>query len=157
MTDTHEFGSPGWLQATCDIIEKQIAASGVDLRGLDYTFGEEFFNIPARLSPTGAERVGWYLRIADGAITTATVPPPPDADGNNIADWDAIEYLAHHEFGADPERDIAVAAEVAALEAEGKLNRVIRRERPDALTEAMGGGTQAVHNAVVAITGPRQS
>ena len=96
------------------------------------------------------------VSIAGGAITTATEPPPPDADGNNIADWDAIEHLAHHEFGADPERDVAVAGEVATLEAEGKLDRVVRRERPEALTEALGG-IQFVHNAVVAITGPRQS
>ena len=61
MTAMHEFGSPGWLQATCDIIEKQIAESGVDLSGVDYTFGEEFFNIPSRLNPTGADRVGWVI------------------------------------------------------------------------------------------------
>jgi hypothetical protein len=52
-------------------------------------------------------------------------------------------------------RDAAVATEVAAHEASGKLERVVRNPMPAALNEALGG-MHNIHNAVVAITGPRQ-
>jgi len=156
MTTTYEFGSPGWLQATCDIVKDKLLGSGIDLSGVDYTMGEEFFNVPDRLNPSGAERTGWTVMIRNGVIETATVPPSADYDSNNIADWEAIEHLAHHVFGADPERDAEVGADVAKLTADGKLEMVVRRERPAAMAKAMGD-IHVVHNAVVAVTGPRQA
>src|SRR5205085_9007673 len=101
MSQTHEFASQSWLEALCDLIEKQVAGSGVDLTGIDYVMGEEFVNVPPRLLPAGAERVGWTVRVRDGVVSSSLDLPPADADSNNIADWEAIEPLAHHAFGVD--------------------------------------------------------
>ena len=86
MPDTHEFGSPSWLVATCDLAEKTIAEAGADLTGVTFAFGEEFTNVPARLNPTGVERPGWHVAIRDGVVTTAPERPPADADSITVAD-----------------------------------------------------------------------
>lgn len=156
MPETFEFASPGWLRCLCDLVEKQIAASGVDLAGVDYVFGEEFVNVPERLRPAGAERVGWVVRVVDGSVSATSDVPPADADSNNIADWGAIEHLAHHRFGLDADRDAEMLADAAAHEAAGRLERIVRRKMPRALGQALGG-QHHIHNAVVDITGPRLS
>ena len=152
VSDLHEFGSPSWLVAACDISEKVIADSGVDLEGVNYTFGEEFLDLPARLNPSGAARVGWYVRIADGVVTTKADPPPDDADTINLCDWEAIEPLSHHVMGADPARDAELVTTMVELVSTGKLVRTERNPPSAALAEALA----PLHNAVVAITGPRQ-
>ncbi|HVV36588.1 MAG TPA: hypothetical protein VHC63_08295 [Acidimicrobiales bacterium] len=155
MTQTHEFASQAWLQALCDLIDKKVADSGVDLRGVDYVFGEEFVDVPPRLLPAGAERVGWVVRVRDGVVTSAVELPPADADSNNIADWETVEPLAHHVFGADTARDAEVGTLAAQLEADGKLERIVRTPMPPQLRDALGG-MHWLHNAVVAMTSPRQ-
>jgi hypothetical protein len=155
--DRPEFGSPEWLQMVCDYVEKRLAGTDIDLSGVNYTWGEEFFNVPGRLNPTGAQRVGWYVQVHAGRVQTAIEPPPPDADSNNVADWDAIEYLCHHVFGVDPEADEAVANDTERLQSQGKLERVVRREMPEPLVLALDRANRATHNNIVAMTGPRRS
>jgi len=149
MIKTFEFASPEWLDAVREAVESHLNRS--PLAGVNYVLGEEFTGVPARLNPAG-KVVGWTIRIRDGVATTSPQAPPPDADQVNIADWSAVEHLAHHVFGADPQRDAAVAQEVAGLEASGKVRRIVRRAQPAELAEAW----KPVHNLVVAMTGPRR-
>lgn len=152
MSDKHEFGSPSWLREICLLAERALADAGVDLRGINYIFGEEFLDVPGRLNPHGAQRIGWTVRITDGAVTSEASPPPDDADLINFADWDMVEPLAHRITGQSPERDQEIASFVADLEDRGKLRRAVRRERPAALVPLLA----PLHNQVVAITGPRR-
>ena len=151
MADQHEFGSPGWIQATCEIFETAIRDSGVDLAGMEYCFGEEFTNVPERLMPPGEERVGWVVTIRDGKAEARPTPPPPDADAVNVADWDAIEWTSHVILGEDPQRDAEMQAAVRELIERGKLRMDVRRRQPRELDSAF----KPLHNAIAAITGPR--
>lgn len=151
MADQHEFGSPGWLRAACDVAVKRIRESGIDLSGIEYTFGEELTNVPERLRPSPTARVGWCVRVADGNVVATTEPPPPDADACNTSDWDAIEWAAHVITREDPERDAEVARRIQKLTAEGKLRMDVKRPHPPALDQALA----SLHNEFVAITAPR--
>lgn len=150
--EKHEFGSPSWLRMTCSAAEQLITRSGVDLSGIDYVFGEEIVDLPARLNPDGANGVGWTVQIRDGIVSTRTLPPPEDADLVNVADWEAVEPLAHCITGEDPAQDEHMMQEAARLVAEGKLAQRVLRERPEILVPVLA----PLHNAVVALTGPRQ-
>lgn len=149
-TDQHEFASPEWLEATCRTIERWLA--DVDLTGVTYTSGEQFTNVPSRLNPQGAPTVGWTLFVRDGAVSAVTDPPPPDADTDIVADWDAVEPLAHLVADDSPEGLARRAELAAALHASGHVRRVVRREPPAVLAEAFG---PAFLKAVHAFTGPR--
>jgi hypothetical protein len=148
---SHPYASPAWLQSVCDVVEGQIAASRVDLRGCDYTVGEEILDVPAHVNPNGHGRIGWHVAIRDGVVRTAPECPPDHADSVNIADWQATEPLAHVTF-----EDLSAHPELVQLAAtlveDGALQVVVRREMPVALTEAFN--VQQIHDAVVAITGP---
>lgn len=147
--DGPEFGGPEWLEMACALTERELAKS--DLSGVDYVIGEEFRNVPARLNPTGSARIGWTIRVRDGRVQALPGPPPDGADARNIADWDAVEHLAHHAFGQDPAQDAAVKSEVAALVAAGRVTIVEHAPQPPALQAAFA----AVHNLLACATGPR--
>ena len=152
MTEKYEFASPGWLKMTCEIAEQQIRASGIDLKGIEYTFGEEFTDVPERLHPPGGGRIGFCIRVADGKIETASEPPPPDADSRNTADWETTEPFAHAILGEDPARDAELGKRVQELQAQGKMRIEQKRERPPELDAALAD----MHNAVCRRTAPRQ-
>lgn len=146
MNEMFEFASPQWLSAVCKRVEEHLAQS--HLEGVSYVLGEMFTGVPDRLNPAGEASIGWTICIRDGVTNCSPTVPPPDADQVNIADWRAVEPLAHHVFGADPERDAEVVEIVARLEADGTVQRRIRRPQPLKLAEAW----KPVHNLVVSIT-----
>ena len=61
-----EFCSDDWIAVAREFIERQ--AEGADLTGINVTFNEVFTDPPAHLDPQGADKIGWYLRIADNRI-----------------------------------------------------------------------------------------
>jgi hypothetical protein len=151
MAETYEFGSPGWFKMAGDIAEQEIRASGIDLSEIDYTFGEEFTNVPKRLHPSGGGRIGYCVRIVNGQIETAAQPPPPEADCHTISDWEAVEPLAHAIYGEDPVADAEFLKLIEELKAQGKMRREEKRERPPELKTALAD----LHNAMCRYTAPR--
>ncbi len=62
------------------------------------------------------------------------------------------EPLAHAILGEDPARDAELGKRVQELEAQGKMRREQKRERPPELDAALAD----LHNAICRLTGPRQ-
>jgi hypothetical protein len=65
-------------------------------------------------------------------------PPPPNADSDIVAGWDAVELLSHLVADDSPEGLARRAERSAELHATGKLARNVRREPPLALANALG-------------------
>lgn len=89
MNDTTklEFCSPAWIAAAREYLLAQSADA--DLGGVDVAFNEVFTDPPAHLDPDGTGRIGWYLRVADGAVEVGA-GVLPGADLRLTVDYETV-------------------------------------------------------------------
>jgi len=91
------------------------ALDGKDLRITRFTLCEEFTNPPEHLRPSGAQTVGFYVRLGDGQVEVGD-RPINDADCTIISDYaDALSVAR------DPETAAADPAVMAERMAAGSL------------------------------------
>jgi len=108
-----EFMSPAWIAMAREQILR--ALDGKDLRTTGFTLCEEFTNPPEHLRLTGAQTVGFYVRLGDGQVEVGD-RPVNDADCTIISDY--ADALA---VARDPEAAAADPAVIAERMAAGRL------------------------------------
>jgi len=108
-----EFMSPTWIAMAREQILR--ALDGKDLRTIRFTLCEEFTNPPEHLRPSGAQTIGFYVRLGDGQVEVGD-RPINDADCTIISDYaDALSVAR------DPEAAAADPAVMAERMAAGSL------------------------------------
>ena len=70
MLKRFEFMSPTWIAMAREQILR--ALDGKDLRTIRFTLCEEFTNPPEHLRPSGAQSIGFYVRLRDGRVERPT-------------------------------------------------------------------------------------
>ena len=108
-----EFMSPTWIAMAREQILR--ALDGKDLRTIRFTLCEEFTNPPEHLRPSGAQTIGFYVRLGDGQVEVGD-RPINDADCTIISDYDDALSVAR-----DPEAAAADPAVMAERMAVGRL------------------------------------
>ena len=113
MLKRFEFMSPTWIAMAREQILR--ALDGKDLRTIRFTLCEEFTNPPEHLRPSGAQSIGFYVRLRDGQVEVGD-RPINDADCTIISDYaDALSVAR------DPETAAADPAVMAERMATGRL------------------------------------
>ena len=72
MLKRFEFMSPTWIAMAREQILR--ALDGKDLRAIRFTLCEEFTNPPEHLRPSGAQTIGFYVRLGDGKVEVGDRP-----------------------------------------------------------------------------------
>jgi SCP-2 sterol transfer family protein len=108
-----EFMSPTWIAMAREQIIGVLA--GKDLRTIRFTLCEEFTNPPEHLRPSGAQTIGFYVRLGDGQVEVGD-RPINDADCTIISDYADALALAR-----DPDAAAADPAVMAERMAAGRL------------------------------------
>ena len=83
--EKHEFMSPAWIEMAREQIVHAFA--GKDLRGIRFTLCEAFTDPPAHLRVEGSDSIGFFVRVADGAVEVGD-HPIEEADLKVISDYD---------------------------------------------------------------------
>ena len=91
------------------------AVDGKDLGTIRFTLCEEFTNPPEHLRPSGAQTIGFYVRLGDGKVEVGD-QPINDADCTIISDYADALTIAR-----DPEAAAAEPAMMAEHMAAGRL------------------------------------
>ena len=113
MLKRFEFMSPTWIAMAREQIVR--ALDGKDLRTIRFTLCEEFTNPPEHLRPSGAQSIGFYVRLKDGRVEVGD-RPINDADCTIITDYTDALSVAR-----DPEAAAADPAVMAERMAAGRL------------------------------------
>jgi hypothetical protein len=144
MSERYEFCSPGWVAA----VRRLVAASAIaedDLRGIDWSFCEEFTDPPIHLLLDGEKTIGWSMRIRAGSIEIVD-GPIDDAQARVVADYATVLLIARLEFL--DEASIGRGNElIAQATAEGKL-----RLEGDPLARPAVMEKRNLHNALAPLT-----
>ncbi len=118
--DKLEFCSEAWVDYAREHL--QGAAAGADLAGIELTFNEVFTDAPAHLRPDAEGRVGWYIRIADGAVEVERgILPNPEL--RITVDYATVLPLARMVFAGNPDLAAEAGRRVAEATAAGKMRR----------------------------------
>jgi hypothetical protein len=84
----------------CSTIEN--AARGRDLGGVEWSFCEEFTDLPTHLRRGDAPTIGWYVRVCAGQLEVRD-GPVGDAAFRLVIDYQTALTLAHLHL-AEPEQ-----------------------------------------------------
>lgn len=114
-----EFASRAWLEALGGVMHAAFARAGGAPPGERLSFSHEYSDPPAHLAD-GVGRIGWSIRIADGALRYAP-GPVDDADVAVVADYASLLPLSRLVYGEDAEARARGAASVGELVAAGKV------------------------------------
>jgi hypothetical protein len=79
-----EFMSPAWIEVARELITGVLAEK--DLKGVHYTLCEEFTNPPAHLRRSGAETIGFFIRVANKQVEVGD-HPIEDADCRIVSEY----------------------------------------------------------------------
>ena len=115
-----EFCSPEWVAYAREYLRRQ--AADADLTGVEATFNEVFTDAPAHLAPDAEGCIGWYLRVAHGAVEVERGILAA-ADLRITADYATVLPLARMVFDGNADLAAEAGRRVAQATAAGKMRR----------------------------------
>jgi len=107
------FMSPAWVEMAREEITRRLAT--VDLTGVSFVLCEEFTNPPADLRRSGADTIGFTLRITDGEVVLED-GVAETCDLRVVSDYDEALIIAR-----DPDAPAASPGAVSQRLADGRL------------------------------------
>ncbi len=125
--EKYEFCSEQWVAVANAFLQE--AARNADLSGITYTFNEIFTDAPEHLDCDEQGRIGWYLRVADGAVEAARgILDNPDLCIQ--ADYARILPLARMIMADNPEGAAEAGKVIEEMTASGQFVQTSNVDSP---------------------------
>ena len=120
MPEKVEFAGKEWVALAKEFLDKQMAATGDSLKGIDFALCEVFTDPPAHLLRGDDNRVAWWFHIKDGEVEVGD--REIDIERKATLDYSETLPAAKTVYEGDPE---------GAAEAQKKLSEWIESGKVD--------------------------